>query len=226
MTRSIQRYPVLFVGMLLVASVLTGCSTSMVPFTHELRSQHGLTNEDVQQLQFYVSHEVTLRRDAHHSDRRIDGGRLKLFHGKQVEEVVLLDATPGIATQVAADKVVVSFAEGADLTFSLRGGPAVAQPLRVERGKFAEPPSDLLLQHRGKRVRKQLDESLFGSYFLRTRNDAQVSFQGRLWEADTNSFKAHLMIDAEALEEVVETREVLGGRKISANEKRLPLVRF
>jgi len=41
-----------------------------------------------------------------------------------------------------------------------------------------------------------------------------VTFRSKLFEAVEDSYRAHLMIDAEALEDVVESHSVLGGRTL------------
>ncbi len=212
-------------GALLIAALLMGCGSNMVPFSHELRRQNQLTDDDVRQLQFYVSHEVRLRRDATRTGRHIEGGRLKMLRGKQVEEVVVRDATPGIALNVSADAIEVSFQRGSSLLFRLHGDdwPLVTQPLRKEKARFATSPDPF------PEVTKRAPEpeiAGFGSYFLKTSGDRQVAFQGKLWEAVSESFNAHLMIDAEALEEVVETHDVLEGRKLGTHNKAIPLVMF
>ncbi|MBW2457420.1 MAG: DNA-directed RNA polymerase [Deltaproteobacteria bacterium] len=218
------------VALVLVSSVLTGCGATMVPFTHELRSQQSLSVDDVQQLQFYVSHTVTLRREVELSSRQIEGGNLKLRSGKTLEEVVVEQETPGIATVVNDTTISVSFEEGTALTFALRTGqpePLVASPPSLSR--FAEPPEPFPGQ--GPLVQEPVvDDSLVGSYWLATDVDSTtVSFQGKLWEAVEESFRAHLIIDTEELEDVVESNTVLKGRTIgkgSTPAGRLPVIMF
>src|SRR5690349_20861134 len=43
--------------------LLGGCAKNLVPFTQEMRVEHRLTDQDLKNLQFYVSHRVTLRRE-------------------------------------------------------------------------------------------------------------------------------------------------------------------
>ena len=192
----------------------------MIPFTHELRSQQSLSADDVQQLQFYVSHTVTLRREVELASRHIEEGHLKLRSGKTLEEVVIEQETPGIATVVSDTAITVSFEEGTALTFALRTGqpePLVASPPSLSR--FAEPPEPF--PGDGPLVQQPVvDESLVGSYWLATDTDSMtVSFQGKLWEAVEESFRAHLIIDTEELEDVVESNTVLGGRTLARRSK-------
>jgi hypothetical protein len=95
---------------------------------------------------------------------------------------------------------------------------------------FAEPPDPFPGEQS---VASDPPVELFGSYFLRTDSGSTfVTFRGRVWEAVEESLQAHLMIDAESLEEVVEERTVLGGRRLgkasmpktSAPKKRVALI--
>ena len=118
--------------------LLMGCSATFVPFTHELRARHDLSDGDMQQLQYYVSHEVKLRREAQTTGRDISGGNLKILEGKTIQEVVIHQHTPGVATAIDGNAITISFSEGSELKFSLRTGEAM--PLRKTSGSFAEPP--------------------------------------------------------------------------------------
>jgi hypothetical protein len=200
-----------------VASVaLVGCAGTMVPFTHEIRAEHHLTRDDLQELQFYLSDTVTLRREARSIGREIDNGRLELRSGKTIEEVVIEKDTPGVAVAVDASTISVSFEAGSAISFALRTGEAV--PLRVEPPSmgFAEPPDAFPGEHGRIVDDTPLTLDGVGNYWLTMDGSSFVTFRGVTWEAVADSYKAHLVIDAEALEEVVESRTVLGGRKIGS----------
>ncbi len=239
-SRGLARYPdmnrpvstlVLMIAVVALSSLLGGCGATMAPFTHELRSQQHLSADDIQQLQFYVSHTVTLRREVQLSSRDIEDGHLKLRSGKTLEEVIIEKETPGVATAVSNTALTVSFEEGTALTFALRTGhpEPLAPPSPPSLGRFAEPPEpfpgdDPLLDS------PVVDESLIGNYWLDTDADSSaVRYQGRLWEAVEDSFRAHLMIDTEELEDVVESNTVLKGRRLSkrtTHARPLPLILF
>src|SRR5687768_10269726 len=107
-------------AVLLAATALTGCSATFVPFTQDLRTRHSLTDDDLHQLQYYVSHEVKLRREVQTLGRDITGGELKLLAGKTIEEIVIEEQTPCVAVAVDSSTITVSFEEGSELRFSLR----------------------------------------------------------------------------------------------------------
>jgi len=98
----------------------SGCA-SRIPFTHELRSEYQLTTDDVKSLHYYVSDLLAMRRDV----RKGEGGvstehAFRVVKDKLIEEIRLKPGTPGIAEEVGADFVRVSFEEGNSLTFTCR----------------------------------------------------------------------------------------------------------
>lgn len=221
----------------LSALLSTGCS-SMVPFTYELRSAHRLTDDEVRNLQFYASHEITLRREVQSQDSQVTPGHtLRLISGKSVEEVVIPAKTPGVATHVSPERISVSFVSGTSLDF-LTGGPMplglqgdFLQPFAVAEGThrprtnvsasflgqtYAEPPGQparpvKIVNDPGRRPRPV--DVLGGTYVLAVEG-GQVPFAGVLWDAIDDTAKAHLLIDADKLEETEEKRTVLPGVRL------------
>ncbi len=190
-----------------------GCAARQVPLTAELRTEHRLGDEDVRRLQLYVSDDVKLRREVETRGRAIHDGSLRLLAGKNIDEVTIGRRTPCVATAVSADSITVSFDEGSTLTFSLQGREPVrlSEPLHVEP-RFAEPP--------GGRPKpfELVDASsgLEGNYWLVGSNGA-VEFRGLRWDAVGESIHAHLMVDAEQLDEVEESHTTLHGRRLGSN---------
>lgn len=217
----------------------TGCS-SFVPFTYELRSGHHLTDGEVKDLQFYSSHQITLRREVQSQDRQITPGhKLRLVSGRSVEEVVIPAKTPGVAMRVSAHAISVSFVTGTSLDFTLRGARAplssfgdFVQPFAIAEGSFrprpapspaflgqyAQPPNPFPRQVKivgdGSSPPVSLDD-LSGNYFLAVESSGQLPFADLLWEAVDDTAQAHLLIDADKLEETEEKRTVLPGVRLS-----------
>jgi hypothetical protein len=199
-------------AIVLASQVLTGCA-AMVPFTHEIRTEHDLETEDLRELQFYVSHDVTLRREVRTKGRRVDDGQLKLHAGKTIEEIVIAEETPGVAVAIDDTSVTISFEEGSALDFTLRTG--TPQPLTIEsRSGFAEPPDPFPGQGGPRLLDDPVFEDAIGNYWLDHDDDTRVVFRGKEWQLVGQSFQAHLVIDAESLEDVVERRTTLGGRRV------------
>jgi hypothetical protein len=189
---------------------MTGCATQRVPLTAELRNQHQLVDDDVRRLQLYLSHEVKLRRELETRERSIHGGNLRLRAGKTIDEVVIGERTPCVATEVSAQSITVEFDEGSTLTFSLHAyePTRLSEPLRIEP-RFAEPPG-------GDRPKPLLvlDSSSNNSYWLRQSGDNKIRFRGRDWEAVGDTLRAHLLVSAEQLDQVEENHTVVRGRRL------------
>ena len=200
----------------LVAAALgtfAGCA-SYVPFTQELRDQHDLGANDLKNLQFYNSHEITLRREVDRGGAGVTPGhKLLVIAGKQIEEVVIEKHTPGVVVGVSDHSLRVSFEEGSFMEFSIRGAGPLDQPVRAT-GRFAEPPNPFPGNdpHREDRPERRFFGS--GNYWLIPHDGTTVTFQGKAWEIVGPTHQSHLIISTESLEEVDEERTVLKGRKL------------
>jgi len=202
---------------LVASSALGGCATNRIPFTHEIRSQYRLTDEEVRNLQFYVSDSITLRRELTAKDRQVTGAHvLALTSGKMIEEVVVEKSTPGVAVALSRDTISVSFDVGSQLDFSLRAGETTSPP-PAAGAPYAQPPDPFPASSGHPPEPPPETSDLFGKFFLRLQpNGAFVAFQGQTFDAVGDSYKAHLLIDANTLDEVVENHTVLPGRKLGA----------
>ncbi|HSN98429.1 MAG TPA: hypothetical protein VLS89_09025 [Candidatus Nanopelagicales bacterium] len=212
----IHRLPSLlvFVAASLLALCLAGCGPRLVPFTHELRVQHNLSDKDLRNLQFYVSHRITLRRELESGGSQVTPGhKLLLVSGKTIEEVVIEEHTPGVAVDVRNRTLAVSFEPGSAMFFSAAADPGTPEPALAS---FATPPN-AFPGNEGQPEPEILPApsgAYGGSYWLATEPGGRVPYQGRAFEAIEESLKAHLLIDAESLEEVVEERKVLPGVRL------------
>lgn len=208
-------------GSLLLAAVLQtalcGCGAGRIPFTHEIRTQYRLNDQELQNLQYYVSHTVTLRRELDATSRQVTGGhKLVLTTGKVIEEVVVEEETPGVAVAVGPDTVTVSFDVGSAIVFALRNGEPVSSPPPRGSGPYAEPPDPFPGETVAHPEPEPVTGAPWGKYWIATEpGSATVLFQGTLFDAVDDTLQAHLLIDADTLDEVVESRTVLPGRTLS-----------
>jgi hypothetical protein len=198
----------------LLALLVTGCGPRLVPFTHELRVQQGLKKEDLKNLQYYVSHKITLRRELESGGSQVTGShKLLVVSGKTIEEVVIEEHTPGIAVAIDDRSIAVSFEPGSSLVFAVGSEPgsveapvAFAAPPDPFPGNSAPQPEPF--------PNPGGSDAFGGSYWLATAQGGRISYQGRLFTAIEQSLQAHLLIDAESLEETVEDRKVLPGMRL------------
>ncbi|WP_437866628.1 DNA-directed RNA polymerase [Sorangium sp. So ce363] len=204
----------------LLSLLLLGCGPRLVPFTHELRVQRDLSDSDVKNLQFYVSHPIALRRELTAESSQVTSShKLLLVSGKVIEEVVVEERTPGVVVAARGGALSVSFEPGASLTFS--AGPELfgpAPPAPSFPG-FATPPDPFP----GNAEPLLASPSAAGdgsgpggNYWLAAGSGREIRYQGKVFSAIEDSLRAHLLIDADALEEVVERRTVLPGVRLPA----------
>ena len=193
---------------------MTGCGSGLIAFTHELRDQNRLTDDEIKNLQFYVSHKITLRRELESGNREVTGNhKLLLTAGKSIEEVVVEEKTPGIALQVKAGQIAISFERGTSLDFLVEG----AKPVGSDAiSAISRPPPD---PFPGNERPPELaptrpsSGSFSGNYWLWVES-GQVAFGGKPFEAVDDSAQAFLMIDSDTLKEVVKNRKVLPGIRL------------
>jgi hypothetical protein len=233
MTRS--HLPALVLSVLAL-SALGGCA-SYVPFTHELRTEHGLTDEEVKNLQFYVSHDVTLRREVESGSRKVTPGhKLLLVSGKQIEEVVIGAKTPGVAVKVGPRAIAVSFQPGTALIFAIKGSRLALEngflrPVPVEAHEdfaarpfaallgqqFAKPPNPFPGNDGTGTSTTFAGDDASGNYWLDSDNAGRVQFAEKEWSAEDNTLQAHLLIDSDSLENVDKKKTVLSGVKLEGH---------
>ncbi len=174
-------------AMLVAAVALAGCATGRIPFTQTLRDQYRLEGDDLKNLQYFVSGNVTLRREF----RREEGGiskshKLVIREGGLVEEVFIAAGTPGVATNIGPTSITVSFEPGSTLEFGT--SPPDRDPDRIYK----------LLAKR------------WTDYY------GELIYDNKSYYAVKGSGQAYLEVDAESLDAVEKKRKVLPGMILPA----------
>lgn len=190
--------------------VLAGCASTRVPLTHELRQRYQLSSDELRLLQYYNSHTITLRRELASQSKQVSPGhKLIVTAGRTVEEVVIEAGTPGVALEVGPSHIVVSFAEGTALTFALEGAPL---PAAVDLA--AGPQRDEPNPFPGSVLSRTESWPGQGLYWLQGRQPGAVQFAGQWFDVVRESLGAHLLIDADAVDEEEEEKKVLPGVRL------------
>lgn len=191
---------------------LAGCRPAMVPLTQEIREQNHLSDGELKNLQYYVSHTITLRREADSAGRQVTGNhKLVVVAGKQIEEVVIEARTPGICLHVGAHTLEVSFEQGTSIQFT----PATSRYASAAGG-FATPadvdpfPGNLHAPE-PRALEPRADGTFSGGYMIWMTPQSTVTFMGKSFDAVDDTASAGLLIDAQSLEQVVKRRKVLPG---------------
>lgn len=93
------------------AITLSSCSRKIL-FNTDVRARIEATNTPLTKLQYYVDRKVEFKRVVTSGETKVSSGTIKVENGKQVQIIKLKRNTPGICTQVSADRLLVTFDEG------------------------------------------------------------------------------------------------------------------
>ncbi len=106
-----------------IACALGSCK-NLVPYTDAMKTEHNWTVDQLKGVQFYLSHDVILRRELSKGTSEIIHGKIKMVDGKKVDEILIRAGTPGIMTDMPKEsKMFVSFEVGDDHYLSFGVNP-------------------------------------------------------------------------------------------------------
>ncbi|MCP3928331.1 MAG: hypothetical protein GY705_04450 [Bacteroidetes bacterium] len=101
---------------------LTACSPTLSPFTQRLYDQNRWNDNELRQIQFYLSDDVVLRRELSGGSAEIVTGKIKVVDGRRIEEVTFRRGTPGILLfRPKGNRFAISFEDGSDQRFLMFG---------------------------------------------------------------------------------------------------------
>lgn len=97
-----------------IAVSLASCK-NLVPYTDAMRKDHNWSLDQLKGIQFYLSHDVVLRRELSKGTSEIVHGKIKMVDGRKVDEILIKAGTPGVLTDMPKEnKMLVSFEVGDD----------------------------------------------------------------------------------------------------------------
>src|SRR5699024_6001417 len=83
----------LILGMSLI---LQSCSSHMSVLTNDMVEDYGWSENDLRQMQFYLSEDIVLQKIQSGGMTDIKDGKVQVTQGKKVDEIVLKEGTPGV----------------------------------------------------------------------------------------------------------------------------------
>ena len=105
-----KRISFFVIAVFLSLFVFTACGPQLSPFTQNLYEANQWEKADLQQIQFYLSEDVVLRRVANDTDSKIEDGKIRMKRGQNVEEIVIRRGTPGVLSYLPReDRFAISF---------------------------------------------------------------------------------------------------------------------
>jgi len=170
---------------LLLATMLvlaSSCAPRLTPFTQDLYKDYDWSEEELKSIQFYLSTPVVLRRAAKSGSSEIISGKIKMIDGKEMEEVVIPEKTPGILLfQPKTNRFAVSFEDGGKDRYLMFG------PNPRQNDKYVLLASDW------------------------EKTQGKVSYEGKTWITPSRSAFASLMVDLKKIKRVsVDSRRAKG----------------
>lgn len=118
---------------LVVITAFTSCSSSKVYFSPNIRQKVENSGTPLSQLQYYIDRDVEISREIIKGETKVTSGVVRFENGKDLNIITLKKNTPGVCTQVLADKVYISFevGEGKYLTFGRTKNGTDDDPYRI-----------------------------------------------------------------------------------------------
>jgi len=107
--------PLLVIAVILIM----GSCNSTIYFTQEMRNNLNENRLELEDVQFYVSRKLVLKRNLTYDETKIARGEIKFENGQYVEEIVIPKNTHGIALDKGGNWINVAFEQGVnrDLKF-------------------------------------------------------------------------------------------------------------
>lgn len=105
---------------IIVLMILASCNPTIY-FTQDMRNNLHDNRLEIEDVQFYVSRKLVIKRNLTYDETKIARGEIKFENGQYVEEIVIPKNTPGVAVSHKRNRIDVAFEQGfnRDLNFVL-----------------------------------------------------------------------------------------------------------
>jgi hypothetical protein len=165
--------------------LLSSCGPTLRPFTEDLYEDYSWSDAELKQIQFYLSDDIILRREASGGSSEISEGEIKIIEGRKLEQVVIKKGTPGVFLFSPKDeRFAISFDASSDDKYLMFG------PSPKAGDRFVLMASEW------------------------KRQGGKVTYGGRKWKVNTSSAWATLMVDIKKINQSTVSRETAAGRKV------------
>lgn len=162
----------------------TSCTPTLSPFTERLYDENRWSEEELKRIQFYLSEDLVLRRQAQEGSSEITKGEIKMVNGKRVEEVIIRRNTPGVLLfSPKQDRFAVTFESNGDDYLMFGPNPKAS-------GRFVVLASDW------------------------NKRQGTVTYAGKKWRVDYRDAMASLLVDLKKTRKVSVKSRTAQGRKV------------
>lgn len=123
-----MKFPSYFLSIFSFSIVLSFGISSCKPvpqksvFTQKLYKDSGLSKDDLQRVQFFIDRDIVIYRVLNSSDSRVEGGKITIRGGENVEEIVIKRGTKGALVYMPKDdRLGISFDATSDEKYLMFG---------------------------------------------------------------------------------------------------------
>ncbi|PLX09186.1 MAG: hypothetical protein C0598_11995 [Marinilabiliales bacterium] len=138
----------LFLFAAVILMVLGSCN-STIYFTQEMRNELNNNSLNVEDVQFYTSKKLVLKRNLTYDETKIARGEIKIENGQYVEEIIIPKNTPGVAVNFNSKRIDVAFERGdnRDLKFMVNDDNLYQITALSWNNEFGKVQYDTLFYH-------------------------------------------------------------------------------
>lgn len=174
-----------FVILIFCVLVFSSCSRNLSYFTENLYDDFKWTEQDLKQIQFYVSEDIRLVRVSSSGVSDIENGQIRIEDERNVDQVIIRKGTPGtLVFAKNTDRFAISFDKDSE-KYLMFG------PNDQARGKY------LLLAKQWKK------------------RGGIISYGGVQYTTGSESAYAALMVDIKSAQKSMRRSETASGRRVN-----------
>jgi len=165
--------------------LLSACSPRLSDYTNRLQKSNNWSEDELRQIQFYLSSDIVLKRQIKEGSSEIVNGKIKMENGRQIEEILIPRKTPGVFLfSPKTERYAVAFEGNSENRFLMFG------PNPKAGNRYVLLASDWD-KRRGK-----------------------VTYDGKTFYVDSNSAFSGLQVDLRRIRKTKVNSRVAKGRKI------------
>ncbi len=168
----------------LIILMLGSCSTKLRYFTQDMYDTYRWNQQELKSIQFYLSEDIVLWRKLGNEDARIKDGKIKVTDDSEIEEVFIKKGTPGLVLFIPKKNKFAISFDKNDNHYLVFG----PNPKASDRYVL---------------LAKEWD-----------RRKGKVSYGKRIYNTDSESAFASLMVDIKSARKVKYRSKTASGRKI------------
>lgn len=168
----------------LLSLLLSSCGAKLQYFTEDLYDEYRWSDQELKKIQFYVSQDISLYKGASDNDTKIQKGKIRVESDRRVDEILIKKGTPGVFVQSPKED---RFAISFD---DGRGQFLMFGPNKKASGRFVLLAKDW------------------------NRRSGKISYGGEVWETDSDSAYAALMVDIKRARKTKYNSKTAGGKRV------------